>query len=329
MEDRLRITICFPQLIDQRAKTSPAAAREGCWRYATSLEAVKNEVEERLGIELLPVDDAAFDGRPAFGADLASCEVRLAAWPARPGAERQSVVQLTGTRSGVTERGNDASAAIIRYLDGAWYVPDRLELLEEAGLLKPVRALVMENIVAILAPRWLVAASEQGARCSESCSRRSSPIDWPRRGTSPIRRPRSSPNGASSRGRATWRNRTIGSLPTLRNFAVSQRLDAVADVRAAEDRAVAGEPIAAALTARMLRPLEELDAAILASTLDSLADQQRDLRERSFGVIVAEVLFGSFPLRASRSWRCFSRSAAESARRCRIRRSVNRWTRFR
>lgn len=135
------------------------------WRDAT-LDDVRDEIGRALGVRFVPSHDPMYDGRPAFTSTMPTCELRLSAWPS--GAEHLQVFSLIGeppeeldVPGAARPRDiGDAAAALLRSRGHDWYVPDRLEFLEEAGLLRD-RALDRDALVTILAARWLAWCSAE------------------------------------------------------------------------------------------------------------------------------------------------------------------------
>jgi hypothetical protein len=129
------------------------------WRDA-ALDDARDEIESSLGVRLVPSHDRMYDGRPAFESTMPTCELRLSAWPS--GAAHVQVFSLIGEPPVDVDAPDprrpedigDAVATLLRSQGHDWYVPDQLEFLEEAGLLRD-RQLDRDVIVAILAARWL------------------------------------------------------------------------------------------------------------------------------------------------------------------------------
>ena len=141
----------WPRLLGQRASFGVRS-----WRAAT-LDSVRQEIEQTLGVRFARSADKIYDGAQAFECSTPACELRLNCWPAN--AADLLVFNLIGVPSEDVdapppERIGDALAAHLRSRGRDWYVPDRLELLEEGGLLGE-RHPDRDAIVAILAARWL------------------------------------------------------------------------------------------------------------------------------------------------------------------------------
>ena len=144
------------------------------WRAAT-LDSVRAEVERALGVRLVPSSDKVYDGAPAFECAMPACELRLNGWAAPVGQDLFVFNLIGGAAQDLdgapAERISDAVAAHLRSGGADWYVPDRLELLEEGGVLGE-RQLDRDVIAAIVAARWLAfaapAAREVGVQLLES-----------------------------------------------------------------------------------------------------------------------------------------------------------------
>jgi hypothetical protein len=124
-----------------------------CRRLA-SLEDMRQQAAQALGC-VLTACDILGDGSPAYCATTPATRVRINSWPAEDGTGR-SVFHLVGEAEQY-ESEVDVSeplAARLRSIGGDWYVPTKLEYLEEGGVLGD-RGLEAGVLVAILAPRWL------------------------------------------------------------------------------------------------------------------------------------------------------------------------------
>jgi hypothetical protein len=144
------VTVC-PRLLGERVEFGLRSVRDA------TLEAVRAEVEASLGIQFVPSHEKVYDGAPAFECKLPTCELRLNSW--RTDTSSLPVFNLVGfppedLDAPEPENISEALASDLRAMGRDWYVPDRLELLEEGGVLGE-RELDHDVIVSILAPRWL------------------------------------------------------------------------------------------------------------------------------------------------------------------------------
>jgi hypothetical protein len=140
-----------PNELWERLRRGPVSFGVRSWRR-WKLEDVRDEVSRILGCTFSPCD-LLRDGTPAYCAETRAAEISLNAWPA-PDSSGRFVFNLVGFGPmEIPPTISEEMAAHLRAHGGDWYVPSKLEMLEEAGLLKgPLDA---DTLVAILGPRWL------------------------------------------------------------------------------------------------------------------------------------------------------------------------------
>jgi hypothetical protein len=125
---------------------APASFEVRAWRtYSlTTLEDIKHELENALGIQLTPTQG------PAYVCAMPACELRLSARPSEH--ESLQVFALIGASSGNAEDISEALASHLRGADCDWYVPSAVE---KNGDALNQELLDRDVLVSLLAPRWL------------------------------------------------------------------------------------------------------------------------------------------------------------------------------